>query len=109
MSTLKTALLGSGMWLASAFLTFGILVFAGDASRGGDRKQRVAFSEFLAMVEDGHVETVRVSGRAATFRLLQDGRTVEGRTLGPFEDRAQVLALRPSNPALPAPKVEFEK
>jgi len=109
-STLKTALLGLGVWMASAWLTFGAIVAIGSLERSsGAYKQRVAFSEFLADVEAGRVEDVRVEGRVATFRLRRDQRTIVLQTVGPFDDRDQVRALRPDDPGAPAPKVTFER
>ncbi len=69
----------------------------------GERKMRVAFSEFLAMVEEGHVDEIRVSGRVYAFHV-DSGATQE--TFGPaILDPAQVRALRPADPGRAAPTV----
>jgi hypothetical protein len=109
MATLKTVLLCVFVWLASAFLTAAAFVTVSSLP-GSERRQQVAFSEFLAEVDQGKVDEIRVSGRVATFRRVEDGKhSRELETVGPLDDRAQVLALRPSRPDSPAPKITFER
>src|SRR5271166_3412292 len=100
MSTLKTVLLCVGVWFGSAWLTIAAFVLASsfEQSCRKGKLQPVAFSEFLADVEAGRVDEIRVEGRAATFRLRSNGRTSERQTVGPFGDREQVRALRPADP-----------
>jgi hypothetical protein len=108
MSMLKTALLGALSWLVAAFLTFAVPVMLDSCSMGGEHRLPVAFTEFLADVDQGRVEEIHVVGRVATFRVRWDGKLVTRETIGPLEDREATLNLRPADRAAPAPRITVE-
>jgi len=80
-----------------------------------DRKQPVAFSDFVSEVHQGHVEEIKIKDHEYTFRV--HGTPAEGakatstpkEAIGPIADDALLKELRPENKDLPAPKVYFEK
>ena len=110
MFVLRTVLLALFSFVGSVFLTlFLILLVGGAFTAARETRVPVAFSDFLADVDAGKVTEIHVSGRSATFLVARDGRQEERRTVGPFDERDAVLALRPKESDLPAPKITFAK
>jgi cell division protease FtsH len=77
-----------------------------------ERKQQVAFTEFVTEVQAGRVEEIRIKDREYDFRQhTADGtkQLVQKTTVGPVADEKLVSTLRPKDESLPAPKIFFEK
>jgi len=79
-----------------------------------ERKQPVAFSDFLSEVHQGHVEDIKIKDHEYSFRIR--GSATDGaktstpkETLGPLADEELLATLKPDNKDVPAPKVSFEK
>ena len=80
-----------------------------------DRKQPVAFSDFVSEVHQGHVDEIKIKDHEYSFR--QHGSPADGakatsvpkEAIGPLADEALLATLRPDNKELPAPRVYFEK
>ena len=77
-----------------------------------ERRQPVAFSEFLAEVHAGHVDEVKIKDREYSFRV-RTGDTaktaVQKEAVGPSADEQLLETLKPDNKEAPAPKIFFEK
>jgi cell division protease FtsH len=79
-----------------------------------DRKQPVAFSEFVEEVQKGHVKDIHIKDREYTFTVHNaDGAktTIQREAVGPIPDEALLSTLKPTpdvKDAVP-PKVFFEK
>ncbi len=77
-----------------------------------ERRQPVAFSEFLAEVHAGHVDEVKIKDREYSFRV-RTGDTaktaVQKEAVGPSADEQLLETLKPENKEAPAPKIFFEK
>ncbi len=79
-----------------------------------DRKQPVAFSEFVEEVQKGHVKDIHIKDREYTFTVHNaDGAktTIQREAVGPVPDEALLSTLKPSADVKDAtpPKVFFEK
>jgi cell division protease FtsH len=79
-----------------------------------DRKQPVAFSEFVEEVQKGHVKDIHIKDREYTFTVHNaDGAktTIQREAVGPIPDEALLSTLKPSADLKDAtpPKVFFEK
>ena len=79
-----------------------------------DRKQPVAFSEFVEEVQKGHVKDIRIKDREYTFTVHNaDGAktTIQREAIGPTPDEALLATLKPAADVkdAAAPKVFFEK
>jgi cell division protease FtsH len=71
-----------------------------------DRKQPVAFSEFVEEVQKGHVKDIHIKDREYTFTVHNaDGSktTVQKEAVGPLPDEALLATLKPLPPPAPAP------
>jgi cell division protease FtsH len=77
-----------------------------------ERRQPVAFSEFIAEVHAGHVDEVKIKDREYSFRV-RTGDTaktaVQKEAVGPSADEQLLETLKPENKEAPAPKIYFEK
>ncbi len=77
-----------------------------------ERRQPVAFSEFIAEVHAGHVDEVKIKDREYSFRV-RTGDTaktaVQKEAVGPSADEQLLETLKPDNKEAPAPKIYFEK
>ncbi|HWL88650.1 MAG TPA: ATP-dependent zinc metalloprotease FtsH, partial [Polyangiaceae bacterium] len=77
-----------------------------------DRKQPVAFSEFLNEVHAGHVDDIKIKEREYVFRVHTGDASkgaVTKETVGPLADEALLSTLKPESKEAPAPKIAFEK
>jgi cell division protease FtsH len=79
-----------------------------------ERKQPVAFSEFVEEVQKGHVKDVHIKDREYSFTVHNaDGSktTVTKEAIGPVPDEALLATLKPSADVkdATAPKIYFEK
>ena len=77
-----------------------------------ERKQTVAFSEFVTEIKAGRVEELHIKDRDYTFRLHgADPQKGNGNkeAIGPVADEALLATFKPDDPKLPAPKIFFEK
>ncbi len=77
-----------------------------------DRKQPVAFSEFLDEVHAGRVEEISIKEREYAFRVhAGEGNkaTVQKETVGPVADERLLTSLKPDNKEAKAPRIKFEK
>jgi len=77
-----------------------------------DRKQPVAFSEFLNEVHAGHVDDIKIKEREYVFRVHTGDATkatTTKETVGPLADEALLSTLKPDSKEAPAPKIAFEK
>ncbi|MEI7894130.1 MAG: ATP-dependent zinc metalloprotease FtsH [Myxococcales bacterium] len=77
-----------------------------------DRKQPVAFSEFLDEVHAGRVEEISIKEREYAFRVhAGEGSkaTVQKETVGPVADEHLLTSLKPDNKEAKAPRIKFEK
>jgi cell division protease FtsH len=79
-----------------------------------DRKQPVAFSEFVEEVQKGHVKDIHIKDREYTFTVHNaDGAktTIQHEAVGPVPDEALLSTLKPAADVKDAtpPKVFFEK
>ena len=77
-----------------------------------DRKQPVAFSEFISEVHAGKVDEIKIKDREYTFRVHTDGaakQTVQKEAIGPTADGALLQTLKPDNKEAAAPKIYLEK
>jgi cell division protease FtsH len=79
-----------------------------------DRKQPVAFSEFIEEVQKGHVKDIHIKDREYTFTVHNaDGAktTIQREAVGPTPDEALLSTLKPAADVKDAtpPKVFFEK
>jgi cell division protease FtsH len=79
-----------------------------------ERKQPVAFSEFVEEVQKGHVKDVHIKDREYTFTVHNaDGSktTLQKEAIGPVPDEALLSTLKPAADVKDAapPKIYFEK
>ncbi|WP_394827035.1 ATP-dependent zinc metalloprotease FtsH [Pendulispora albinea] len=77
-----------------------------------DRRQPVAFSEFLNEVHAGHVDDIKIKEREYIFRVHTGDATkatVQKETVGPLADEALLSTLKPDSKEAPAPKISFER
>ncbi len=79
-----------------------------------ERKQPVAFSEFVEEVQKGHVKDVHIKDREYSFTVHNaDGSktTITKEAIGPLPDEALLATLKPSADVkdATAPKIFFEK
>ena len=77
-----------------------------------ERKQAVAFSEFVSEVHAGKVKDIHIKDREYIYTLSEgDPRTAQKATTGPLADEALLATLRPDTTAKEqaAPKIYFEK
>ncbi len=79
-----------------------------------DRKQPVAFSEFVEEVQKGHVKDIHIKDREYTYTVHNaDGAktTLQREAIGPQPDEALLATLKPSPDVkdAAAPKIFFEK
>ncbi len=77
-----------------------------------DRKQPVAFSEFISEVHQGHVDEIRIKDREYVFRVHgPDGSkaTQQKEAIGPVADEKLLETLKPEKTDAPLPKIYFEK
>jgi cell division protease FtsH len=80
-----------------------------------DRKQPVAFSEFISEVHAGHVDEIKIKDREYSYRVHTSdapnkaGATTQKEAVGPLADEALLATLKPESKDLPAPKIFFEK
>ncbi len=77
-----------------------------------ERRQPVAFSEFIGEVHAGHVEEVKIKDREYSFRVKTGDTaktTVQKEAIGPTPDEQLLETLKPDNKEAPAPKIYFEK
>jgi len=77
-----------------------------------DRKQQVAFSDFLNEVHQGRVEDIRIKDREYVFRThAADGSkaTMQKESIGPIADEKLLETLKPDKEDAPRPKITFEK
>jgi ATP-dependent Zn protease len=103
---LRTLLLSVVVAVVSAATTLFVIAFV--FGRDKAPQQQVRFSEFLAEVDQGWVSRVSLHGRTYVFAITHDGRQVTKQTIGPRATRDELQQLRPTDPALPAPKVSVE-
>ncbi len=84
----------------------------------GERRQSVAFSEFVAEVHAGQVEEVRIKDREYSFRVHAPEvanappgakASVQKEAVGPIADEALLATLKPDSKDAPPPKIFFEK
>ncbi|WP_394848347.1 ATP-dependent zinc metalloprotease FtsH [Pendulispora brunnea] len=95
------------LWVLLILMFLAIWQFLSPA----DRKQPVAFSEFLNEVHAGHVDDIKIKEREYIFRVhTGDAKaTVTKETVGPLADEALLNTLKPDSKEAPAPKIAFEK
>ncbi|MFO0677592.1 MAG: ATP-dependent zinc metalloprotease FtsH [Polyangiaceae bacterium] len=77
-----------------------------------ERRQTVAFSEFLNDVHSGAVEDIRIKDRDYTFRVKNpDGSktTIQKETVGPMADEGLLATLKPDAKEAAPPKITFDK
>jgi cell division protease FtsH len=77
-----------------------------------ERRQPVAFSEFLSEVHAGHVDEIHIKDREYTFRVHTNDAaktTQQKEAIGPVADEGLLAQLKPDNKDQPAPKIFFEK
>ena len=105
---MRTFLSCIGVSIASVVATVvGFILYATVHDYAHATTQRVAFSDFLLELDSGRITSVAVDGRAYSFKTREtDGRTHERETIGPPATAQEVKALRPSDPALPAPTID---
>jgi cell division protease FtsH len=76
-----------------------------------ERKVPVAFSDFVAEVQAGRVDEIKIKDREYTYRLKgadpQKAGTKEA--TGPLADEALLATLKPENKDIAPPKIFFEK
>jgi hypothetical protein len=101
---LKTLLTFVVVSAASVFGTLFVLILAAGGFRGPP-KARVSFSEFLFLVEGGHVDEIHVDGREYTFVVVDESHRRTKTTLGPQTTLAEMQSVRPTDPAVAPPKV----
>ena len=89
--------------VSSVATTLFVLAFV--LAPGKPAHQPVAFSEFLAEVEQGLVSEIRVHGHVYTFDVMRSEKSVTHQATGPSATLEELRQLRPTNPALPAPEV----
>ncbi len=102
---LKTLLTFVVVSAASVSGTLFVLILAAGGFRGPPPKARVTFSEFLFLVEGGHVDEIHVDGREYTFVVVDQSHRLTKTTLGPQTTLAEMQSVRPTDPALAPPKV----
>jgi cell division protease FtsH len=76
-----------------------------------DKRQTVAFSDFLNEVRSGKVEEIHIKDREYTFRVhgADPAKPTQKESVGPVADEALLAMLKPDDKAQPAPKIFFEK
>jgi cell division protease FtsH len=77
-----------------------------------DKKQPVAFSEFLNEVHAGHVDDIKIKDREYVFRVHTPDAskaTVQKETVGPMADEGLLATLKPDSKEAQAPRILFEK
>ncbi len=96
------------LWVLLILMFLAIWQFLSPA----DRKQPVAFSEFINEVHAGHVDEVKIKDREYSFRVHTSDAskaTTQKEAVGPLADEALLQTLKPDSKDLPAPKIFFEK
>jgi cell division protease FtsH len=96
------------LWVVLIFMFLAIWQFLGNT----ERKQAVAFSEFVSEVHAGKVKDIHIKDREYIYTLSEgDPRTAQKATTGPLADEALLATLRPDPTAKEqaAPKIYFEK
>ncbi|MEO6418517.1 MAG: ATP-dependent metallopeptidase FtsH/Yme1/Tma family protein, partial [Polyangiaceae bacterium] len=96
------------LWVLLILMFLAIWQFLSPA----DKKQTIAFSEFLNEVHAGHVDEIHIKDREYVFRVHTadaSKATQQKETVGPVADEAMRAALRPDDKNLPAPKIFWEK
>src|SRR5262245_54367388 len=96
------------LWVVLILMFLAIWQFLSPA----ERKQPVAFSEFLNEVHAGRVDEIKIKDREYTFRVhAADGAktTVQKEAIGPVADEKLLETLKPENKEAPSPKIYFEK
>ncbi len=96
------------LWVLLILMFLAIWQFLSPA----DKKQTIAFSEFLNEVHAGHVDEIHIKDREYVFRVhTADASKVtqQKETVGPIADEAMRATLRPEDKNLPAPKIYWEK
>jgi len=94
------------LWIVLILMFLAIWQFLGNQ----ERKQAVAFSEFVTEVHTGKVKDIRIKDREYTYTLSEgDPRTATKSTTGPAATEALLTTLRPDAKEQPAPKIFFEK
>jgi len=96
------------LWVLLILMFLAIWQFLSPA----DRKQPVAFSEFVNEVHAGHVDEVKIKDREYTFRVHSGDPSkgaVSKEAIGPLADEALLATLKPESKDAPAPKIYFEK
>jgi cell division protease FtsH len=77
-----------------------------------ERKQPVAFSDFLREVHSGQVTEIKIKDRDYTYVKgtgQSPGKGTTYETIGPVADERLLASLKPEAKDAPAPKVTFEK
>ena len=76
-----------------------------------DRKQPVAFSDFVSEVKNGRVDEIHIKDHEYTYRLKGADQTKGGtkEAIGPVADEKLIETLKPDDPKAQAPKIFFEK
>jgi hypothetical protein len=100
----KTLLTFVAVSVASVFGTSFVLILAAGGFRG-PTKPRVSFTEFLSLVEAGHVDEVHVDGREYTFVVVDESHRRTETTIGPRTTLAEMQSVRPTGPGVAPPKV----
>ena len=94
------------LWVVLIFMFLAIWQFLGNA----ERKQAVAFSEFVSEVHAGKVKDIHIKDREFIYTLTEgDPRVAQKATTGPVADEALLATLKPDAKEAPAPKIYFEK
>jgi len=96
------------LWVLLILMFLAIWQFLSPA----DKKQPVAFSEFVNEVHAGHVDEVKIKDREYTFRVHTGDAsksTVTKEAVGPLADEALLSTLKPDSKDAPPPRIFFEK
>jgi hypothetical protein len=105
--TVRTALLFIAVALGSVVGTVALFIVYASVSDARHRGEvRVPFSDLLRLVEHGEVDEITVRGRTYTFKTRKSHGAGQTRvSIGPAANGAELLALRPADPTLPAPRL----
>ncbi len=94
------------LWVVLIFMFLAIWQFLGNA----ERKQAVAFTEFVSEVHAGKVKDIHIKDREYIYTLTEgDPRAAQKATTGPVADEALLVTLKPDAKEHAAPKIYFEK
>jgi hypothetical protein len=105
----RTVLLCLASALISSVATCGTFAIEATVHDAKTRSHnpRVAFTELLDDMDGGFVSEIRIQGNVYSYIVTRSPSVRALEAVGPKADADSVTALRPTNPALAAPKIVF--